>query len=160
MQVVWEIPLDVPEILTRAFTQGLKGRDFFHSLSKKSPIDFDILLARTEKYINMEESQRARQESRGLRVAKLPECRIEPVILARPVMTCYPIQDIPLRFSKERAMQICAEHRLLRRPAGATRGPQKCPTPTFCSYHQEYGHTTQECQQLDRELERVVESIL
>lgn len=47
-------------------TMNLDGilckEDFFYSLSKKPPWDYDELLVRTEKYINMEEVQKARLE--------------------------------------------------------------------------------------------------
>ncbi|KAL0326137.1 UNVERIFIED_CONTAM: hypothetical protein Sradi_5183000 [Sesamum radiatum] len=40
-------------------------RDFFKSLAKKPVSKFDALLARTTKYINMEDTQAAKKESCG-----------------------------------------------------------------------------------------------
>ncbi|XP_073017772.1 uncharacterized protein [Primulina eburnea] len=48
-----------------AFTQGLKGGEFFKSLVKKPPLSYDDLLARPEKYVNLEDAKRYRRmESR------------------------------------------------------------------------------------------------
>lgn len=49
------------EILTCAFAQGLREGDFFQSLAKKPPRDYDEFLTRVEKHINIE-AQKVRQE--------------------------------------------------------------------------------------------------
>lgn len=68
-----------------AFTQGLQEGDFFYSLLKKLPTNFETLLAQAEKYINMEEAQRAHQESRGFQAGELPERRVEPMMPTRSI---------------------------------------------------------------------------
>ncbi|XP_073063731.1 uncharacterized protein [Primulina eburnea] len=69
-----EIPAATPDTMISAFTQGLRGGEFFKSLVKKPPSSYDDLLARAEKYINLEDAQRYRRmESRpgGSRVEGL-----------------------------------------------------------------------------------------
>ncbi|XP_075518812.1 uncharacterized protein LOC142552836 [Primulina tabacum] len=44
-----------------AFTHGLRGEEFFKSLVKKPPSSYDELLARAEKYVNLEDAQRYRR---------------------------------------------------------------------------------------------------
>ncbi|XP_073033901.1 uncharacterized protein [Primulina eburnea] len=56
-----EIPADTPNIMISAFTQGLRGGEFFKSLVKKPPSSYDDLLSRAEKYINLEDAQRYRR---------------------------------------------------------------------------------------------------
>ncbi|XP_073278732.1 uncharacterized protein [Primulina huaijiensis] len=53
-----EIPAATPDIMISAFTQGLRGGEFFKSLVKKPPSSYDDLLARAEKYVNLEDAQR------------------------------------------------------------------------------------------------------
>ncbi|KAL0455732.1 UNVERIFIED_CONTAM: hypothetical protein Slati_0912400 [Sesamum latifolium] len=53
------------EVKSSAFSQGLLVGDFFKFLAKKPVSKFDALLARTAKYINMEDAQAAKKESRG-----------------------------------------------------------------------------------------------
>ncbi|KAL0285741.1 UNVERIFIED_CONTAM: hypothetical protein Scaly_2810400 [Sesamum calycinum] len=60
-----EVPSATQEVKIIAFSQGLLDRDFFKSLAKKPVSKFDALLARAAKYINMEDSQAAKKESRG-----------------------------------------------------------------------------------------------
>ncbi|XP_073020996.1 uncharacterized protein [Primulina eburnea] len=56
-----EIPAATPNIMISAFTQGLRGGEFFKSLVKKPPSSYDDLLARAEKYVNLEDAQRYRR---------------------------------------------------------------------------------------------------
>ncbi|XP_073290904.1 uncharacterized protein [Primulina huaijiensis] len=53
-----EIPAATPDIMISAFTQGLRGGEFFKSLVKKPPSSYDDLLSRAEKYVNLEDAQR------------------------------------------------------------------------------------------------------
>ncbi|KAL0413513.1 UNVERIFIED_CONTAM: hypothetical protein Sradi_1553000 [Sesamum radiatum] len=60
-----EVPSATQEVKASAFSQGLLDGDFFKSLAKKPVSKFDALLARADKYINMENAQAAKKESRG-----------------------------------------------------------------------------------------------
>ncbi|KAG8371213.1 hypothetical protein BUALT_Bualt13G0063900 [Buddleja alternifolia] len=51
-----EVPSANAEVLSNAFAQGLKKGHLFRSLAKKPAFSFDNLLARVEKYVNMEEA--------------------------------------------------------------------------------------------------------
>ncbi|KAL0349983.1 UNVERIFIED_CONTAM: hypothetical protein Sradi_4147500 [Sesamum radiatum] len=61
------------EVKTNAFSQGLLDEDFFKSLAKKLVSKFDALLARATKYINMENDQVAKEESRGEKKKEVKE---------------------------------------------------------------------------------------
>ncbi|XP_073152863.1 uncharacterized protein [Henckelia pumila] len=61
-KVALEVPTCAQETKITAFTQGLWEGEFFKSLMKKAPRTFEDLLARVEKYINMEEAQRQKKE--------------------------------------------------------------------------------------------------
>ncbi|XP_073049438.1 uncharacterized protein [Primulina eburnea] len=56
-----EVPAAATETLVNAFTQGLRGGQFFNSLVKKPPQSYDELLSRAEKYVNLEDAQRQRR---------------------------------------------------------------------------------------------------
>ncbi|XP_075500068.1 uncharacterized protein LOC142538641 [Primulina tabacum] len=77
-RVAMDVPTCVTETKTNAFTQGLREGKFFKSLTKKVPGDFEDLLSRAEKYINMEEAQKHKREAvrkeRGDRLSKPEEC--------------------------------------------------------------------------------------
>ncbi|XP_073121625.1 uncharacterized protein [Henckelia pumila] len=60
-----EIPSCPSEVLISTFTQRLEGGDLFQSLVKRTPYTYDDLLARVEKYINVEETQKQQREDRN-----------------------------------------------------------------------------------------------
>ncbi|KAL0445595.1 UNVERIFIED_CONTAM: hypothetical protein Slati_1687400 [Sesamum latifolium] len=53
---VLEVPAPHQEVLINAFTQGLRGGPLFDSLAKRLAVDFLDVLARTEKYMNLEDA--------------------------------------------------------------------------------------------------------
>lgn len=55
-----DIPIATFENFINAFSHGLVEGYFFKSLVKNPLIDYDDLLGRVEKYINMEEAQHVR----------------------------------------------------------------------------------------------------
>ncbi|XP_075473920.1 uncharacterized protein LOC142504971 [Primulina tabacum] len=76
-RVALDIRTCATETKTTAFTQGLREGEFFKSLTKKVPGNFEDLLSRAEKYINIEEAQKQKREAvkkeRGDRVSKPKE---------------------------------------------------------------------------------------
>lgn len=72
-----DVPTCATETKISAFVQGLREGDFFRSLVKKVPHNFEELLSRAEKYINMEEAQKHKRDlfrkDRGERTGKSDE---------------------------------------------------------------------------------------
>ncbi|XP_073294443.1 uncharacterized protein [Primulina huaijiensis] len=62
-RVALDVPTCVTETKTTTFTQGLIEGEFFRSLTKNVPGDFDDLLSRAENYMNMEEAQKQKRET-------------------------------------------------------------------------------------------------
>ncbi|XP_073275393.1 uncharacterized protein [Primulina huaijiensis] len=60
-KAVLKISTATPDIMISAFTEGLRGGEFFKSLVKKPPLSYDDLLARAEKYVNSEDAQQYRR---------------------------------------------------------------------------------------------------
>lgn len=61
MVLSWKYPTATTDTLVNAFTQGLRGGEFFKSLVKRYPRSYDELLSRAEKYVNLEEAQKQRR---------------------------------------------------------------------------------------------------
>ncbi|KAG8389468.1 hypothetical protein BUALT_Bualt02G0232500 [Buddleja alternifolia] len=58
-----DVPSTNAEVLANAFAQGLKDEDFFRSLAKQPAVNFNNLLERAEKYVNLEEATHAKLAS-------------------------------------------------------------------------------------------------
>ncbi|XP_073057061.1 uncharacterized protein [Primulina eburnea] len=139
-RVALDVPSCATETKTTAFTQGLREGEFFKSLTKKVPGDFEDLLSRAEKYINMEEAQKQKREAvrkeRGDRVSK-PEERGQK--RGNPGHFSH---HVPLKIAREREVQECSrdlapDHQLAR--------PEKTG---FCALHKLGYHNTEDCKVL------------
>ncbi|XP_073019383.1 uncharacterized protein [Primulina eburnea] len=158
-----EVPAAATETLVNAFTQGLRGGQFFSSLVKKPPQSYDELLSRAEKYVNLEDAQRQRRVDIRPGEKDKGKEKVEPS-RKRPAERTGersrgpgPFPYAPLAMSLERAMAICEERRKLERPRQAEKGPHLPPSDKFCEFHQEYGHVTNDCQKLGEEVQRIMQ---
>ncbi|XP_075475888.1 uncharacterized protein LOC142514743 [Primulina tabacum] len=141
-RVALDVPTCATETKTTAFTQGLREGEFFKSLTKKVPGDFEDLLSRAEKYINIEEAQKQKRDSvrkeKGDRMSK-PEERGQ-----KRGNTWHFSHHVPLKIAREREVQKCSrdlapDHQLSR--------PEKSE---FCSFHKVCHHNTENCSQRPR----------
>ncbi|PIN07569.1 hypothetical protein CDL12_19867 [Handroanthus impetiginosus] len=121
------------EVLANAFVKRLWDGPFFSNLVKKLVDDFDELLARAEKYINLEEAIKIkRAESNDKRKDKKKEgsvqkkTRMEGQERSPPFMQCMD-NFTPLKSN------------------------------AFCRFHNEYGHDTDEYMHSRNEFERLIQ---
>ncbi|XP_073133898.1 uncharacterized protein [Henckelia pumila] len=151
-----------PDLLISAFMQGLDTKDFLKSLIKRPLDTYEELLARAEKYVNMEEIQVSRAAVKRER-PKNPKSNRVPSNNSgirqpfRPALLGEFTSFTPLRMSKVRALQICDDRKLTQRPPWIEKGPRNRESNKYCHFHNEYGHTTENCRQLDKEIERIIQ---
>ncbi|XP_075507412.1 uncharacterized protein LOC142544238 [Primulina tabacum] len=139
-RVALDVPTCATETKTTAFTQGLREGEFFKSLTKKVPVDFEDLLSWAKKYINMEEAQKQKREAvkkeRGDRVSK-PEERGQE--RGNPGHFS---QHMPLKTAREREVQECSRDLA---PDHQLSLPEK---RGFCTFHKVCYHNTEDCKTL------------
>ncbi|KAL0451448.1 UNVERIFIED_CONTAM: hypothetical protein Slati_1122900 [Sesamum latifolium] len=151
------------EVKASAFAQGLMDGDFFKSLAKKPTTKFDVLLARAAKYINMEDAQASNREGRGEKrkenkdkgPSKKPKMDSKD---KKPVWQRVNAVYTPLTIPITQALMTVEGKCLLSRPRSYKDGPRQPKSDKFCRFHNEYGHTTEECIHLKSEIERLIQN--
>lgn len=158
---VLEIPSATPDLLIRTFIQGFKPGDLFNSLVKKPHTSFGDLLDKSEKFINMEEAPLTRVT--GAKKDERPHREIRVEHLPTQVPRANPAQLLgkfatytPLKINKARALEICEQRNLIQRPPGSAKGPRDAPSDKYYEFHNDYGHTLDECMHLAEEIENKI----
>ncbi|XP_074577531.1 uncharacterized protein LOC141833939 [Curcuma longa] len=150
-QVAQEVPAASSDVLVNAFSQGLTEGDFFRSIIKRPPENFDVLLSRADKYIHVEEAQAARRREaepghgssshRNAPPAPRAERKPAPQLLHRSDL------DRTSTPTKHHQRTI---HEVANQPSPPGRNSRWAPK--FCAYHQSRSHDTNECHQYAKEL--------
>ncbi|KAL0458907.1 UNVERIFIED_CONTAM: hypothetical protein Slati_0517900 [Sesamum latifolium] len=157
-----EVPAATQEVKASAFSQGLLNGDFFKSLAKKPVAKFDALLARAAKYINMEEVQAAKKETMGEKRKEIKEetpskkPRVDLRERKPPfqrVNAVYTLLTIPIT----QAFMAVEGKGLITRPRSWRDTPRRPKSDKFCRFHNDYGHSTEECRHLKNEIERLIQ---
>ncbi|KAL0428293.1 UNVERIFIED_CONTAM: hypothetical protein Slati_3004100 [Sesamum latifolium] len=158
-----EVPAATQEVKACAFSQGLLDGDFFKSLAKKSVSKFDALLARAAKYINTEEAQAAKKDSRGEKRKEVREDAPSKKPFADLRDRKPPFQRVktvytPLTVPITQAFMAIEEKGLVTRPRSWRDTPQRPKSDKFYHFHNDYGYTTEEYRHLKNEIERLIQN--
>ncbi|XP_074556805.1 uncharacterized protein LOC141812691 [Curcuma longa] len=149
-RVAQDVPDATSPVLVSAFSQGILEGDFFRSLIKKPPVNYDALQSRAVKYIHVEEAQSSRRKetnacpsgpSRDLAGSHRLEKRQPPQLQRRPQVEHHPTPIQP----NPRAINAVAGS------AGQVAGNRRW-LPRFCTFHNTQSHDLSECHQYARKL--------
>ncbi|XP_012837662.1 PREDICTED: uncharacterized protein LOC105958201 [Erythranthe guttata] len=165
-----EVPTTSDEVLMASLSQGLRDDEFFRALALEPSPDFDNLLGRASRFINLEEARQQNIEESpqalGVRTNETRKGK-EPVPPRRDTSSGRSnAQDIkcpryqsyqPLIAPLSNVLCTIEKRNDLRWPRFAREEPRRSPAlGNFCRFHNEYGHTTDECSDLKDKVERLI----
>ncbi|PIN12285.1 hypothetical protein CDL12_15106 [Handroanthus impetiginosus] len=146
---VLEVPGAHKEVLANSFVNGLTEGPFFMTLVTNSIEDYDELLARAEKFINLEEAVKIKRADREKRKGKKEEVLAPKK--SKPEgqeMSSSFTQQVdrftPLKVPRSQVLMEIGASNLLKRPQ-------------ILLVHNDYRHNTDECAHLRNEIEKLIE---
>ncbi|XP_074561110.1 uncharacterized protein LOC141817336 [Curcuma longa] len=145
-----EVPAAPSEVLVSAFSQGLIEGDFFRSLIKKPPENFDMLMTRADKYIHVEEAQSARRVNADFSSHGGPSRQPAPVARSEHRQPPQPLRRPEPEHPARQTGGLRAIQAVDSRPTQSS-GPSRW-LPRFCAYHKSRTHDTRDCHQYARVL--------
>ncbi|RWW44804.1 hypothetical protein BHE74_00049407, partial [Ensete ventricosum] len=153
------IPDVHPSLAIQAFLMGLKPSRFFWSLIERPPTTVPEMLQRAHQYIAAEtlvaskrdESKRPRAEQPRGHPSGLPKRREDRsgMLPSRPPL-------IPLNSTRTEIFFQIREKGLLKAQNPMKAHSERRDKRTYCRFHREYGHDTEECCDLQYQIEDLI----
>ncbi|RWW89867.1 hypothetical protein BHE74_00001036, partial [Ensete ventricosum] len=148
-----------PSLAIQAFLTGLKPSRFFWSLIERPPTTLPEMLQRAHQYVAAEtmiagkrdETKRPRGEQSRGHLAPPPKKREDRsgLLPARP-------PPIPLNSTRTEIFFQIREKGLLKAPSPMKSHPERRDKRRYCRFHREYGHDTEECRDLQYQIEDLI----
>ncbi|RZS08109.1 hypothetical protein BHM03_00039038 [Ensete ventricosum] len=148
-----------PSLAIQAFLTGLKSSRFFWSLIERPPTTLPEMLQRAHQYVAAEtliagkrdETKRSRGEQSRGHLAPPPKKREDRsgLLPARP-------PPIPLNSTRTEIFFQIREKGLLKAPSPMKSHPERRDKRRYCRFHREYGHDTEECRDLQYQIEDLI----
>ncbi|XP_020238110.1 uncharacterized protein LOC109817306 [Cajanus cajan] len=151
-----------PAVALDRLSTALRPGPFVNSLCKKPPVDMNDLRRRAEKYMQMEELAKTRNQARAEESYSRKESGREPTKKANaetsnarpprgPRYTAY----TPLNASRAKVMEQALASEILVMPKRANT-PLRADKAKTCRFHRNRGHSTEECSALKDKLEDLI----
>ncbi|XP_077222110.1 uncharacterized protein LOC143855951 [Tasmannia lanceolata] len=151
-----------PSAVVYALLSGAKSDDFKRSIARKAPTSLADLIAKSEKYISVEDTvaalyskhgdqserngqssnQKHRREDGPSRKDRSPPQREESYT--------------PLKTSSAQILAAITDEDFLRWPTKMLSKSNKRDKSKYCKYHKDHGHDTNECRHLKEEIELLI----
>ncbi|RWW83055.1 hypothetical protein BHE74_00008459, partial [Ensete ventricosum] len=148
-----------PSLAIQVFLTGLKPSRFFWSLIERPPTTLPEMLQRAHQYVAAEtliagkrdEAKRPRGEQSRGHPAPPPKKREDRsgLLPARP-------PPIPLNSTRTEIFFQIREKGLLKAPSPMKSHPERRDKRRYCRFHREYGHDTEECRDLQYQIEDLI----
>ncbi|RWW28307.1 hypothetical protein GW17_00007226 [Ensete ventricosum] len=148
-----------PSLAIQAFLTGLKPSRFFWSLIERPPTTLPEMLQRAHQYVAAEtliagkrdETKHSRGEPSRAHLAPPPKKREDRsgLLPAKP-------PPIPLNSTRTEIFFQIREKGLLKAPSPMKSHPERRDKRRYCRFHREYGHDTEECRDLQYQIEDLI----
>ncbi|GFS31826.1 hypothetical protein Acr_00g0019390 [Actinidia rufa] len=162
------------KVAVAAFIAGVGTPKFLFSLAKEAPKTMAALMLRAQKYMNAEDTLKAREDLEGTisipdrkrsiverkddKVTKVPKLTEQKLTIEgnRTKPARYNQYFTPLNTSLDQVLYEIKEDPALKWPGRMRSPPEKRPKNKWCRFHQDHGHETEDCYDLKQQVENLI----
>ena len=158
VDAVHEVPHVNQELLASIVQQNLQPGRFKESIAGKPPSTMEDLLVRSQKYIQIKESNALDPSLSGKRKGRKEEKEPKKKEERKHVPPAGFAHYTPLNAPRREILMVAEQQGLISQwPTKMKDNPKRFKSDKYCHFHRDRGHMMEECHHLKNEIEKLIQ---